>query len=900
MGLQTYRAKRDFDKTREPRGGKSGATQGHSYVIQKHAARRLHYDLRLELDGVLKSWAVTRGPSLVPGEKRLAVEVEDHPLQYGTFEGTIPQGQYGGGSVIVWDRGTWAPEGDPHKGMAKGHLDFSLDGEKLRGRWHLVRMAPRRGEKRRNWLLIKANDEEARREGARDILDEEPESVASGRSIDEVGEGDDVWDSSTGVMKRPNGKHNGKKATRGRTASNRAAPQRPTSKRAAPGRLPPTKAAPRSRATREKANATPAQKAQGAGYAAIKGAVEAAMPGFVAPCLATLSKKPPEGDRWVHEIKFDGYRLQAHLRAGKVVLYTRAGLDWTSKFGKSVTAAFANLAVERAIIDGELVVESEAGASDFSLLQEDLSEGRTDRFRFYAFDLIYADGYDLRKAALVDRKQALDALLADAAAPLMLSRHLEESGALVLQHACRLSLEGVVSKLANSPYRSGRGTDWIKSKCSDRQEFVIAGFVPSTAMPRAIGSLVLGYNVDGDFAYAGRVGTGFSQKTARLLYDRLAPLEVKKRPFAQKLASAEVRGVTWVRPELAAEVEFRGWTGARILRHAAFRGLREDKPAAQISLEQPVAADPPAASVKTRSLATTVVLTHPDRVYWPDVGLTKQGLADYYADVWKWMAPHVVARPLALLRCPDGMAEQCFFQKQPWKGLHKSIAVLPNSGPGGDNFLAIDSLDGLIAMVQAAVLEIHPWGATVGDVEHPDRLIFDLDPGPHLEWTALIAAAREVRERLEQTGLKSFVKTSGGKGLHVVAPLRPEADWDTAKAFAKGIAESMANDNPRRYTAVMSKSEREQRIFVDYLRNGRGATAAAPFSTRARAGAPVSAPLAWDELNAKLRGDSFNVGNIRERLGRLKADPWASFFTISQVLPTTATTTKRTARRRAR
>ncbi len=840
-GLQTYQAKRDFAKTREPRG-KAGKRGGNAFVVQKHAARRLHYDFRLELDGVLKSWAVTKGPSLVPGEKRLAVEVEDHPIDYQDFEGTIPEGEYGGGAVLVWDRGTWTPKGDPHKGLAKGHLDFELDGEKLHGAWHLVRM--RRNGKRNNWLLIKGRDEAARAPGDPDILDEHPESVVSGRAIEEVAKG------------------------KGRVWSSNKRSDKPAAEK--------TREAP----TREEPRAMPSEPLD---LKAMKGARKAPLPDFVEPCLATLERKPPKGGGWVHEIKFDGYRLQARINRGEVRLLTRRGLDWTEKFGKAIPAAFKQLPVRQALIDGEVVVENEAGASDFAALQAALSEGRSERFIFHAFDLLHADGYDLRGTALVDRKAALQAALAglDRSGPLRLSEHFATEGDIVLENACRLSLEGIVSKLRDAPYRSGRGHDWIKSKCSDRQEFVIIGYVPSSTGAKAIGSLVLGLYDNGKLIHVGRVGTGFSAKVARELWSLLEKRRIDRQPVEQKLTSEEVRDVRWARPELVAEVEFRGWTAAR-LRHAAFRGLREDKPAQEIVREDAAAGLPPTSAARRMS---SVKLTHPDRVYWPDAGVTKQGLAEYYSDVWKWMAPHVVARPLALVRCPDGIGAKCFFQKAPWKGIHKSVIVVANKGPGGDEVLAIQDLNGLIALVQGGVLEIHPWGSTVGDLEHPDRLIFDLDPGPDVPWPEMVKATGEVRDRLKEAGLTGFLKTTGGKGLHVVAPLEPHADWDAAKAFARRIAESMAADGPDRYVAKMAKKLRAGHIFIDYLRNGRGATAIAPYATRARPGAPVSTPLAWEELGPDVRGDHFRLANLMNRLAHLDADPWSGFFKVKQRLP---------------
>jgi bifunctional non-homologous end joining protein LigD len=467
---------------------------------------------------------------------------------------------------------------------------------------------------------------------------------------------------------------------------------------------------------------------------------------------------------------------------------------------------------------------------------------------------------------------------------LRLSEHFTTEGDIVLQNACRLSLEGIVSKLRDAPYRSGRNRDWIKSKCSDRQEFVIIGYVPSSTGAKAIGSLVLGVYEKAKLVHVGRVGTGYSAKMARELWSLLEKRRIDRPPVEQKLTAEERRDVRWVRPELVAEVEFRGWTAARLLRHAAFRGLREDKPPQEVVREDlgPSAAPPASAARRTSS----VKLTHPDRVYWPDAGVTKQGLAEYYSDVWKWMAPHIVTRPLALVRCPEGIRKECFFQKAPWRGIHKSVIVVPNEGPGGDEVLAIRDPDGLIALVQGGTLEIHPWGSTVNDLERPDRLIFDLDPGPDVPWDDMVSATREVRQRLEDAGLVSFLKTTGGKGLHVVAPIEPQVDWDTAKLFARRIAEKMAADNPERYVAKMAKKLRGGRIFVDFFRNDRGQTAIAPYATRARPGAPVSTPLAWEELGPDVRGNHFNVTNVMNRLAHLDADPWGGFFKVKQRLPT--------------
>lgn len=842
MALETYHAKRDFSRTREPRGRVAAKAKkgGNSFVIQKHAATRLHYDFRLEMDGVLKSWAVTRGPSLVAGERRLAVHVEDHPLDYGGFEGTIPKGEYGGGEVIVWDRGSWVPVGDVVKGYKKGHLEFELNGEKLQGRWHLIRMHGKPREKRENWLLIKADDDQAQPEDAADILKQRPESVLTGRKIEELKGEDPGWSS-----KKSGPIGNAAKALKGKKSDSEAT----------------------------------VVHALDEHVAAHKKTEEASLPDFVEPQLATLTDKPPVGKRWIHEIKFDGYRLQARIEKGRTRLTTRGGLDWTKRFGKAVADALSALPVKAALIDGELVVENDAGSSDFSALQADLSANRKDRFLFYAFDIMHLDGHDLTAMPLVERKRVLKGLLGEGGI-LRFSDHFDDSGAIVLDHACRLSLEGIVSKLGDAPYRSGRSKDWLKSKCSARQEFVVAGYVPSTAAKNAIGSLVMGVYENGKLDHVGRVGTGYSAVVARQLFKTLDKMTIDHNPFDAKLSADAARGVVYVKPELVAEVEFRAWTADGNLRHAAFRGLREDKVAKDVTRESEPAAKEPAPQ------ARKVKLTHPDRIYWPDAGVTKEGLADYYAEVWTRIAPFVVDRPLALLRAPGGIEEQTFFQKHGWRGMNKEIGLVqdPNDKTDEKN-IVIHDLDGLMALVQSGVLEIHPWGSTAKNLEKPDMIIMDLDPGDGVPWSRVIEGACEIKRRFEAAGLAAFVKTSGGKGLHVVTPLKPSADWDTVKSFAKAMADDMAEDEPDRYVSTITKSKRKGKILVDYLRNGRGNTAVAPYSTRARKGAPVSMPLAWEELSEAIGPAYFTVLNAPQRLASLDSDPWKDFRASAKALP---------------
>jgi len=828
--LDLYRSKRDFSRTREPKGGASrrkAAQVGGAFIIHKHAARRLHYDLRLEHGGVLWSWAVTRGPSLDPAEKRLAVHVEDHPLEYGSFEGTIPAGEYGAGAVIVWDEGKWIPEGDPVRGMEKGHLAFALEGHKLGGRWHLVRLKPRRGEKRDNWLLIKVDDDYAR--DNEDILETEPDSVKSGRSIKEVGEdpGGEVWS---------------------------------TDEKPAKGRKP-------SVAKTKAARSKPAK------------AEAESLPRFVEPCLAILQNKPPAGDAWLHEVKFDGYRLQARISAGKVKLLTRTGLDWTERFGERIADALAGLPCETALIDGEVVALGENGISSFSALQAALSEGKTASLVFFAFDLLHLDGENLQSEPLLVRKERLEELLKAAGrdSPLRYSEHFVEPGQTMLRHACRMGLEGVISKRADAPYRSGRGRDWIKSKCTQRQEFVIAGYVPSKASRNQLGSLVLGYYEDGELKPAGRVGTGFTRNSAAALKKKLDVIATKASPFPSE--AGRERGIVWVEPELVAEIAFGSWTASKTLRHSAFLGLREDKPAQEVVEEKPAEAGTSKArrATKTRRKAgaeTTVTLSNPDKPLWPDIGFTKQDLLDYYAGVWERMAPFVVERPLSLLRAPDGVGGQVFFQKHAGAGLHKSVSRMKDED--GEELLFIRDFDGLAALVQLGTVEVHLWGARIDAIETPDQIIFDLDPDPGVPIERVREAALTVRQRLEELGFESFLKTSGGKGFHVVLPLQPKAEWDAVKGFARDFAKAMEQAEPKLYTATLSKKARKGRIFIDYLRNGRGSTAIAPFSTRARPGAAVAMPVAWELLEKGLAPDAFKAPEVMKK--GPPDDAWAAFF----------------------
>ncbi len=830
--LDTYSGKRDFTATPEPKPKlRKARTKGLKFVVQKHDATRLHFDLRLELGGVLKSWAVTKGPSMKAGIRRLAVETEDHPMEYLDWEGVIPKGQYGGGTMIVWDQGTWTPEDDAAKDLKAGKLTFTLDGNRLKGRFTLVRLKADGKSKKNNWLLIKSKDDHALEEAQNEPVDTEMSSAKTGVSNDDLARSKDV---------RPDHK---------------------------------------ARAAKEKT-------ADISTLAKLPGAKKAILPVFVEPSLATLAPQPPEGSQWLHEIKHDGYRIQARIDGGKVRLLTRKGLDWTKRF-PTVAEAMKSLPVQAALIDGEIIAQDETGNSSFSGLQTDLKSGAVNRIVCYVFDLLYLNGVDLRGVALLERKRLLAEVVAQAPSSFALryNEHVEIGGETILTQACKLGLEGIISKREDLPYRSGRGDHWIKSKCMLRQEFAVLGYVPSAAVKNAVGSLVLGYNENGAMVHAGRAGTGFSAKEAQGLDKRLKALAAPAPKFKKAPTAASRKGVTWVRPELVAEIEYRGWSADGLLRQAAYKGLREDKDVGEVVLEETQHSHPPKPAAKSQTATPTpVTFTHPERVLWEDAGVTKQQLGDFYTRIADWVLPHVTGRVLSLLRCPQGAGEKCFFAKHAWMGIDDSVQLV-DAGTEKP-MLAIRDLHGLLLLVQMNVLEIHVWGSRLDTIEQPDRMIFDLDPGDGVDWKAICAAAVELRDRLKSVGLTSFVKTTGGKGLHVVVPLEPKAGWDEVKAFSNAFAELMAADAPARYVANMAKKHRTGKIFIDYLRNGRGATAVAAYSTRARPGAPISVPVEWTELD-KIPGSShFTVLNLEKRLATLRRDPWADWQAIKQKLPT--------------
>ena len=893
--LQEYQAKRDFTRTAEPKGRarKSGPTL--RYLIQKHAARRLHYDFRLEWNGTLMSWAVPKGPSENPDDKRLAVHVEDHPVEYGDFEGTIPKGEYGGGTVMLWDRGTWAPhQDDVEAALKKGKLSFELHGKRLHGNWALVRLRARSPKDRYkkdsdNWLLIKENDEHVRRNGKL-IVDRETTSAASGRTMEEIAAGKKVWHSNKAARGAPQDDPiivGG--GTKAKSVKRKTGERKSTARKTA-GRVP-----------AKARTATGTRQAKAGGLKK-----NFALPPFVAPQLATLVDAPPDGGDWLHEIKFDGYRLITSIANGRVVMRTRNGLDWTSKF-QSLVPALADLDCGAALLDGEVAVADSKGRTDFGALQDALSGGEGG-MAYYLFDILHLDGEDLRKTPLVARKEILKSLLGGRTnGPLGYSDHVMGHGDDVFANACHLHLEGIISKLADAPYRSGRSKGWLKSKCGMEQEFVIIGWRPSTKAGRPFSSILLALREGGRLRYAGRVGSGYSA----IWLDKLASAfrkHARKTPPVTDVPPDIVRRAKFVEPELVAEIAFRGWTRDGLVRQGSFKGLRSDKPASEIVRERPMAKRKAVASAKKRkpvksAAATSAVaraavrksddgseeiagvrVTHPDRVLFAAQDITKRELIEHYLSIADAMLPHIVNRPISLVRCPQGSGKACFFQKHASDGFPDDFkAVRIKEKSGSDQYLYIEDERGLVASVQMGVLELHLWGCHVDEVEKPDRMIFDLDPDEGLGFEHVRAAAKELRERLQDLGLESFPMVTGGKGVHVVAPLTRGHSWDAHREFAEALARVMAEENADRYVANMAKAKRRGKIFIDYLRNTRGATAIAPFSTRARPGAYVAMPVTWPQLARLKDAHPVRVGETKRFLGQ--RDPWAGYFGVKQTLP---------------
>lgn len=859
--VSEYTRKRNFDVTSEPpeTAGRARSSKGQAltFVIHKHDARNLHYDFRLELDGTLKSWAVPKGPSLDPKNKRLAVHVEDHPLGYGSFEGSIPEGQYGAGDVIVWDRGIWQPHGDPRATYKAGKLKFTLIGEKLTGDWALVRTHLQGSGDKEQWLLIKEKDEAVRSADEYDIVADKPQSVVSGATVGE-------------------GRAQAKAPKRKTAASAPVAARKPASK-------------------------------------AVKkvAAKKSSVPEKLSPQLATLMDTPPAGE-WLYEIKFDGYRIMTRILDGEVRMITRNGHDWTERLPLQAKA-ISELNLGDGWLDGEVVVLNDAGLPDFQALQNAFEIGRSKNIVYYLFDVPFLNGEDIREKPVEDRRAALKKLLGKQKKGLLrFSDAFSASHRDIIESACSLSLEGVIGKRAGSVYQSRRSPDWIKLKCKLRQEFVIVGFTKPQGTRSGFGALLLAVNEEGSgLVYAGRVGTGFKQKMLDEMFKQMKALEQDASPLAKKLTSAQARGVHWIKPTLVGEVEFSEWTREGIIRHSAFIALRSDKPASEVVHEYPKTpndikapfkpkaskakapkADAPSEKAKPaskradkdRAEVAGVLISHPERVIDKQSGLHKIDLAHFYESISDWILPHLDHRPVALLRCPEGVEGEQFFQKHSERLAIPNIKQLdPKLDPGHARLMEIDSVQALVGAAQMGTIELHTWGSTYDKIELPDHFVLDLDPDPALPWRSMIEATQLTLSVLDELGLGAYLKTSGGKGMHIIVPLARKADWDTVKAFAKALAQFISQQLPERFTATSGPKNRVGKIFIDYLRNTRGASTVAAYSARARPGLPVSVPVTREELTSLKSSNQWNIGNLLKRLRKLKADPWAGYKNTQRI-----------------
>lgn len=804
MTLKNYRKKRDFKQTKEPSGKKKSTQTKHLYLIQKHAASHLHYDFRLEMEGVLKSWAVPKGPSLDPAVKRLAVHVEDHPIEYGSFEGAIPKGQYGGGTVMLWDTGQWEIQDAPGAVQAykKGSMTFVIKGKKLKGLWKLIQIK----KDPKNWLLIKIDDKYARAESDYDITAAKPLSIVSKKPIDKI----------AGYNEK-----------------------------------------------------TPKKKVNAINVMDLVNIKKSKMPKTIFPQLATLVEIPPEGPQWLHEIKFDGYRLVCFINDKTITLTTRGQQNWTKKF-PSLVAAIAKLKLKNVILDGEIVILDQSQRSDFQLLQNAMHNQSDAEIIYYVFDLLYYNGFDLMQVPLLDRKKLLRQLIPSDNNNIRFSDHIINHGAKLFEKARQLGLEGIVSKEINSRYLEKRTKNWLKSKCTHRQEFIVGGYTQPRGSRQYFGSLLIGVYATGKkLQYCGHVGTGFSRESLKAVAKILQKNIASQMPFTKK--PNDIKNVSWVKPNIVVEIEFTEMTKDGILRHPSFQGLRIDKSPKEITLEKPAKPLYP--------------FTHPEKILYPKAGITKIKLAEFYENIQEWILPYLVKRPLTLVRCPQGASKPCFYQKHIAKETLNSLYSIPiKEKHQTSNYLYLKDIRGVMELVQLGVLEIHTWNCHIDNIEKPDEIVFDLDPAPDLEWKKVVSAAHFIKEQLEKIQLTSFVKTTGGKGLHIVLPIKRIHTWEEVKNFTHAFVKTIVELKPQDFVEQMTKSKRTGKIFIDYLRNQRGATSVAPYSTRAIENAPVSTPLAWDELTSKIKSSTFTVNNLSKRLSTLQEDPWENFFNIRQSL----------------